>query len=91
MTVVKHKFNPKTGEFEVVGVVSDILGLFGKPRVNVGKGLIYDQNDLEEMGYYGDKPKQNFAGLDANFGMKEYRGISNKSFSPGDYYGNSLS
>jgi hypothetical protein len=52
MTIVKHRINPKTGDIEVAGVVSDVLGLFGSPTVNATGSLLYDEKDLEEMGYY---------------------------------------
>ena len=51
MTIVEHGYNPKTGEFEIVGVVSDVLGLYGEPTIHVGKGLLYGREDLEKMGH----------------------------------------
>lgn len=57
MTVVKHEFNPRTGKLEVVGVVSDILGLYGKPTINVSGSLLYNREDLKNMDYDVDKLK----------------------------------
>jgi hypothetical protein len=41
MTLVEHKCNPETGEYEVSAVISDSLGLYGKPTINVTGHPLY--------------------------------------------------
>lgn len=58
MTFTIRKLNPKTGEFELVEVLSDSLGLFGRPTINITGKPLYDKRQLEDMGYKSHDDKK---------------------------------
>ena len=46
MTLVEHRYNPETGEYEVSAVISDSLGLYGKPTINTTGYPLYGREEL---------------------------------------------
>jgi hypothetical protein len=60
MTVVEHKYNPKTKQYEVSAVLSDILGLYGKPTVNATGYPLYDGGELRLKELEKEKHRRKF-------------------------------